>query len=147
MTFSSDIANLSTTTTSVNVPRISTVGLSLVGSNTDAKTGISTSTYRLASGDSRYPLTLIFKVQDQGGVRRCSVKVQTYVAVTDSVTGGIEYSPIDAIVAFNCPSVLLDLADVATLLGNTFGFLLGTVTTGTPDWKQASNLLFGVPAI
>lgn len=147
MALTSDIANLSTTTTSVNVPRIATSGLTLVGSSVDQKTGVSTSLYRLPSGDSRYPLTLTMKVQEQNGVRRCSVNVQTFVAITDDVSGLISYFPINTVFAFNCPNVLIDLADLGTLLGNTFGFLLGTVTTGSPDWKQASNLLFGVPAI
>lgn len=147
MTFTSSIVGVDTTTTSVNVQRLNANNITLTGTNVDLKTGISQANYRVVSGDSRYPLQLTLRVQTQGTVRRCSARIQSYVKVDDSVTGTSEYYPVDSLIAFNLPDALIDLADVATLICNTFGVVLGTVTTGTPDYSVVSNLMFGVPKV
>lgn len=147
MTFSSSIVGVDTTTTSVDVQRLNPSNISLTGTSVDLKSGVSQAQYRIVSGDSRYPLQLTLRVQVQGAIRRCSAKIQSYVKVDDSVTGASEFHLVDAIVAFNLPDALIDLADVATLVCNAYGVLLGTVTTGTPDYAVISNLMFGVPKI
>lgn len=147
MSLSSEIANVSTTTTDVAVARIANANFVLVGSFSDPKTGVNQNTYRLAAGDSRYPLQLIMKVQDQGGQRRCSANISTYVKVDDSVSGVSDYYPINSLFAFNVPQALVDTADLGAFLSNVFGTLLGTVTTKVPDWSSALNLLFGIPKL
>jgi len=147
MTFTSSIVGVDTTPTTVSVQRLNPSNISLTGTTVDVKSGVSQATYKIVTGDSRYPLQLMLRVQTQGTVRRCSARIQSYVKVDDSVTGVSEYYPIDSLVAFNLPDALIDLADVATLICNAYGVLLGTVAAGTPDYAVVSNLMFGVPKI
>lgn len=147
MSLTSSIANLSTSTTSVNVQRLNSATMVSSGIQEDPKSGLSVANFRLPSGDARYPLTVSPKIQKTGGQKRMSIKLQSYIQVDDSVTGLSTFTPIDAILAVNAPDVLLDLADAGNLVNNLFGLFLGTVTTGSPDWKVLSNLLYGVPSL
>lgn len=147
MTLTSSIANTSSATTSVSVPRITMSSLVLIGTTKDEKTGVTIGRYRLPSGDTRYPLELQLKIQLVNGVRRCQGTLSSFVKIDDSVSGESAYTPISCGLWVNVPDVLVNLADVAQFVMNTVGVILGTVTTGSPDYKVLSNLLYGVPGI
>lgn len=147
MSITSSIANLSTSTTSVNVQRLNSTLMVASGIQEDPKSGLSIANFRLPSGDARYPLVVSPKIQKVGGQKRMSIKLQSYVQIDDSVSGLSTFTPIDAILAVNAPDVQVDLADVGNLVNNLYGLFLGTVTTGSPDWKVLSNLLYGVPSL
>lgn len=148
MTITSSIPGIVTSTTDVKIPLFNVASLRQTAFSGDAKNGASK--YVLATGDSRYPVTVDIRSKTagvDGAQTRCSVSISAWVNVSNSVTGEEVYAPVNAMVAFNIPTVLVDTPDAGALIANVFSLLLGTLTAEVPDFAPVGSMLFGITAL
>jgi len=118
---------------------------------TDEKEGIVTATYRLASGDTKYPSTVTYRVEEtrRGGapVRRVSMTFATW-AVDDDGAELVVRKPIEVTFSATIPADLtVELADVKALVGTAISFLYASVTAGTFSSTYLQKLLYGLPQV
>lgn len=131
----------------VSVHRLVHADLSLDGTEKDVKAGISVSRYVLSGSDSDYPLTVTVRSEKGGngsGVRRSSIRLETWVRKTSDLTDAEEVFPLSAVLSVNTPNVALTVADVNLLVAALFGLSFDTLTTKVRDTVYAGDLLLGI---
>jgi hypothetical protein len=116
--------------------------------------GGSRTTYKISTGDSRYPSTVVVQVKPNSkgnggkGVRACLLALNTWArSETDGIIDVIE--PINAVLSFSVPmNVPLDVADIHDLYENLISLGYETVTAKEgDDVRLSALLLFGLTKV
>ena len=143
------VSSLSTESVTLSVPEKS--AMVLQSSDTDPKTGRNVATYSIDTGDVSHPANVVISVDPLsagGKTRYGSIVFKTWATQTNSITGEVDYWPVQASVSFVLASdAPVQLTDFMKLLGAAFAFTYASVTTGARDTVWANKLLFGSPVV
>jgi hypothetical protein len=146
------IDHLVTSTEAVNIEVADKAGMVLRGTSRlpNGRDGWE-AIYGLGSGDSQYPATVTYRVENQtrqgNPVRRLSMIFNTWAADDDGVSVVIR-KPISAEISIVVPADLtIELADLDDLFGNSVSFLYSSVSSGTRTTTYLQKLLYGGPQV
>lgn len=152
MSITYSLDHVATSVEDVSVEVAAKSEMTLVGTDTDPKTGEIASTYVLASGDDAYKATVTYRsvLQKRAGdtVRRLSMTFSTWARASNSVSGIDTLKPFVGTVSFVIPAdMTIEIADMDDFIGNVFSFLYLSVTTKVRDTTWLQKLLYGIPAV
>lgn len=149
----------STTAESVNVKPFSRTGWTQV-TPTDVPANVSMTESKMLGDNPLYPLTRQVtvreaklyhpgqKAKDAVVGRRYSVATFTTLKTEDSVSGLVQYQPVQLTVSAAIGGQIIQLpADVLNMLLSTAAELWDSVTTGTPDGVPMAKLALGATEI
>jgi len=152
MTVSNTIDHAPSTTESVLVAAAPKSEMTLQSVVSDPKTGEIAATYVLASGDFRYPATVVFRSAIQtratGSKRRISMTYSTWATSTDSISLSETKREISTSVSMLIPAdTTLELDDLDVLLSTAYSFMYAQVTSGVRNTAWLQKLVFGLPEV
>lgn len=152
VTHTYSLDHVASATESVLVETAAKSEMTLQSTDVDPKTGAVVSTYNLASGDSQFPASVVYRVENQsrGGspIRRVSMTFSTWAVDDNSVDGTAIRKPISGTIAMNIPAdITTELADLDDFIGNLFSFLYASQSGGARNTGYLQKLLYGVPQV
>jgi hypothetical protein len=147
MTHTLSIDRVNDTAAAVDVPQLDQTDIGLVSVDRDTSKGSVEAVYTIPTGDSNYPTTIVVRhavdPKDRNATARNLIAINSFARDYDDVTGEEIVKPISAVLTLQLPSIQLEAADIAVLVGNLYGLSFNTLTSQVPDTDVLSKLLFG----
>jgi len=141
----------SNTTESLTISVAEKSTMTLQSTQVDPKTGRTTATYLISSGDVNHPAYVIYvadPVLNAAKTRYASVTFKTWATQTDSVTGAVLWYPVQSTVSFVIANgAPVQLADFSKFINCAMSYTYASVTSGAKDTAWLQSLLFGNPAV
>lgn len=147
MTHTLSIDRVDSTTADVSVPQLDQSDFGLISIDRDTSKGSVEAVYTIPTGDASYPTTIVVRhavdPKDRNATARNLIAINSFARDYDDVTGEEIVKPISAVLTLQLPSMQLEAADIAVLVGNLYGLSFNALESKVPDTDVLSKLLFG----